>query len=163
MLPDLLEYVQGFGVLHVDVVWRLTVVWPEVHVAVGVEIVDELNVGFVLHDESADCSCFGLGEWFRTSVVSGAWIRTAAALLVPRNSIVSIKVNSLVFFRTYLAALEVHVLPLFREHSSCEEFVFNIRESIDIYNRDDIILILNEHVHVMLLSMDNAPVKKLED
>lgn len=163
MLPDLLEYVQGLWVFQFDIVWRLTVVWPEVHVAVGVEIVDEFNVGFVFDDESADSSCFWLGKWFRTSVVFGTWIRTATSGFVPCNSIISIKVDSNRFFRTQSSIVEVHVLPLFREHSSCDELVFNICESIDIYNRDDIILILNEHVYVMLLSMDNAPVKKLED
>lgn len=163
MLPDLLENFQGLWVFHVDVVWGLAVVWPEVHVAIGMEIVNKLNAGLVLHDESAESSCFWLRKRCRAPVVLCTWISAATSGLVPTDSVVSVEIDSLVFVGAHFSVGDVHVLPLFREHSSRDEFVLNVGEAVDVHNWDHIVLILDQHVHVMLLSVDDATVKKLED
>jgi len=156
---------------------RLTIVRPQPHISVGMEIVDEFNLVFMSNQEVSDCTSFRLTERMSSSVVTSTRIGTGSFLLGPGNSIVAVEVNSEVSIITTISIMSiyvsccchalrrpvgVHVLSLEQHLSGLLEVFLDDSNSVDVDYGYYVINVLYEHVNVILPVVDVA-VEELED
>jgi len=96
LVPDIHEDVQNTWASSFNVVWVASIVWPEVHVSIGVEVINEFNFFSSSHKEISNSSRLWLRERSSSSVVLSTWVLAVASVprLVPINSIVSVDVDS---------------------------------------------------------------------
>jgi len=157
-MEDFIENIQDLGIFLVDVVWRLAVVGPEVHVSIWVEIVHKFNFVFVHRQEFCNRPGLWLRKWGGASVILSTRVFATSLRLVPTYSIITIKVNADSFrvISTLSSKLSVHILPLKWNLPSLCKILLNVCKAIYVDDWDYVIFVLDEHVYVVLLLVDDT-------
>lgn len=135
-----------------------------VHVAVGVEVVDKLDLVDVREDEVSHRT----GLWLREGEGAGEGLRARvffAALVSVGEAIVAIEVDSSVSVvptEPFSTPAVISVLALHHVVGSLEECLLDIEDTIDIEDRDDVEGHVFEQVNVVLVVVDDS-VQELEN
>ena len=91
-IPDFVEDSLLFRVVHLEFVFQLSVVWPDIHGSECVEIVHKLDGVLVLDQVVAHRLGLWLTERIWTRIALVAW---SVRLVAPKISIITINVDTL--------------------------------------------------------------------
>lgn len=158
---NFLEYVVNISELGGQNVWELSVKRNEEHVTSTVEVIYKFEFVFMLSNEVSHCSCFWLREslWSLESLIALVLTIVSLAEVV---SPVSVQVNSCRPFFTLVLFIKVEVLSLIVVDSVFEEVFLDEIPSIDVNSWDNVILVLNKHIEILLVVMNDSTMDEFE-
>ena len=134
-----------------------------IHVAVGVEVVDEFDLVDVLEDKVTHCSGLRLreGEWTGERLAAGVLLCAEVAV---REAIVSVEVYSsvcVVSAEPLPSPRVILILSLHHVVGRLEEGLLDIEDAVDVEDRDDVESHVLQQINVVLIVVDHS-VEELE-
>ena len=163
LIEDLFEQSELSRVCVLEYISGDSIEWSNIHVAVGVEVVDKLDLIDVLEDKIAHSPCLWLRERERSRESITAWVFSRAKVSM-RETVVAIKIDTdegVVAAEPLSAPRVIIILALHHVVGSLEEGLLDVEDAVDVENGHYIDSHVLKQVDVVLIVVDSS-VQELE-